>query len=88
MAERLASALVGLYPRAWREQYGQEMQALLEDTAVTPGTVVDLIGGGDLDPGDLPSAIRRVVAAWGTARARVDARARVGAAGKVGHSQD
>ncbi len=31
LAERLASWLVGLYPYAWRERYGNELAALLAD---------------------------------------------------------
>ena len=35
--------LVALYPRKWREKFGQEFAALLEDTRLTPGTVFDVV---------------------------------------------
>jgi hypothetical protein len=37
--------LVRLYPRAWRERYGNELLSLLEQLPVTPAAVVDLLGG-------------------------------------------
>jgi hypothetical protein len=37
--------LVRLYPRAWRERYGAELDALLAETAATPGAVVDVALG-------------------------------------------
>jgi hypothetical protein len=37
--------LIRLYPRAWRERYGNELLALLEQLPVTPSTVVDVLGG-------------------------------------------
>ena len=37
--------LVRLYPRAWRERYGDELLALLEDLPVAPATVLDLLHG-------------------------------------------
>jgi len=39
------SFLLGLYPREWRERYGDEFAALLEDIGVTPGVVVDVLTG-------------------------------------------
>ena len=36
--------LVALHPRAWRERYGDEFAALLEDTGVGPRVVVDVVG--------------------------------------------
>lgn len=39
---RLAKAAVRLYPAAWRERYGDEIDALLEKTAPGPGVVLDL----------------------------------------------
>lgn len=39
------SFLLGLYPREWRERYGDEFAALLEDIGMTPGVVVDVLTG-------------------------------------------
>ena len=35
--------LVALYPRRWREEFGEEFAALLEDTRLTPGMVYDVV---------------------------------------------
>ncbi len=35
--------LVALYPRKWREEFGGEFAALLEDTRLTPRAVVDVV---------------------------------------------
>ena len=35
--------LVALYPRKWRATFGEEFAALLEDTRLTPRTVVDVV---------------------------------------------
>ena len=35
--------LVALYPRTWREEFGEEFAALLEDTRLTPGAVFDVV---------------------------------------------
>lgn len=37
--------LVRLYPRAWRRRYGAEFQALLEQQALSPEGVVDVLRG-------------------------------------------
>jgi hypothetical protein len=37
--------LVRLYPRPWRERYGAELRALLEQTPATAGAVLDLLRG-------------------------------------------
>lgn len=37
--------LVRLYPRAWRDRYGPELEALLEDEPTSAGVVVDVIAG-------------------------------------------
>jgi hypothetical protein len=37
--------LVGAYPRAWRERYGDELLALLKQLPLTPATVLNLLGG-------------------------------------------
>ncbi len=39
------SALLRLYPRAWRERYGDELLALLEDRPASPLDLVDLARG-------------------------------------------
>ncbi len=39
------SRLLGLYPAAWRERYGDELVALLEDHRTTPSDHIDLIRG-------------------------------------------
>lgn len=44
-AERVAGALVRLYPRAWRDRYGGELLDLLAATPVTPPTLLDLARG-------------------------------------------
>ena len=41
----MTSALLRLYPRAWRRRYGAEMRALLEDEQTTLRTYVDLLAG-------------------------------------------
>jgi hypothetical protein len=39
----IRSALVAMHPRAWRQRYGEEFRALLEDTTLTPVAVVDIL---------------------------------------------
>lgn len=56
--------LLGLYPEAWRERYGEEMAALLDDTP--PGVFATL----DLLRGALIAHARPLVGAAPTARAR------------------
>src|SRR5690349_11466402 len=41
----LALGAVRLYPRAWRERYGDEVEALLEATVPGPWTAADLALG-------------------------------------------
>jgi hypothetical protein len=41
----LASALIHLYPRAWRERYGREMADLLASQGMSLRTVADLVAG-------------------------------------------
>jgi hypothetical protein len=36
-------SLLRLYPRKWRERYGEEFVALLEQTGATPGQVMDIV---------------------------------------------
>ncbi len=43
MTRRLARLLVGLYPRAWRERYGAEFEALLEAGRGGLSTAVDVV---------------------------------------------
>src|SRR6187402_2518567 len=41
-SDRLVRALLRLYPRAWRERYGEEFFALIAQSPVTPRVVVDV----------------------------------------------
>jgi hypothetical protein len=34
--------LVALYPREWRETFGDELAALLEETRLTPAVIIDV----------------------------------------------
>ncbi len=34
-----------LYPRRWRQRYGSEFEALIEDLPTTPGNLVDVAAG-------------------------------------------
>lgn len=70
-SDRLARALLRLYPRAWRERYGDEFLALIVDGGLTWREVVDVIGAAgveriraagtfiraELDPTDPPAAL-------------------------------
>ena len=42
---RVASALLRLYPRGWRQRYGAEMAAMLEAEPLTLRTATDLVAG-------------------------------------------
>ncbi len=44
MNRRLARALVGIYPRVWRERYGAEFTAMIEDRPGGVGAVLDVMG--------------------------------------------
>jgi hypothetical protein len=35
--------LVAVHPRDWRQRYGEEFQALLEDTRLTPSAAADVL---------------------------------------------
>ena len=37
--------ILRLYPRRWRERYGDEMAAMLADVRLTPAAVLDLVAG-------------------------------------------
>jgi hypothetical protein len=39
----IRSVLVAMHPRAWRQRYGAEFRALLEDTTLTPAAVLDIL---------------------------------------------
>jgi hypothetical protein len=41
----MASALIRLYPRAWRQRYGPEMRELLAAKRVSLRTIADLLAG-------------------------------------------
>ena len=43
--KRLIPFLVRLYPPEWRERYGEELRALLEDSSPKPSTAFDLLKG-------------------------------------------
>src|SRR5262249_22060158 len=58
--------LLALYPRRWRARYGEEFQALLEDTPLSPRTVLDCLRGA------LAAHVRPDVAE-GASRPAVDA---------------
>ncbi len=45
MRRRAASLLLALYPEAWRERYGEEMRALLEDDPPTARGLASLLAG-------------------------------------------
>jgi len=45
MTPRAVRRLLALYPRAWRERYGEEFAALLEAHPASARIVVDVIGG-------------------------------------------
>jgi hypothetical protein len=51
--------LVRLYPRAWRERYGAEMSAMLEEVPLTLASILDLVAGAidaRLAPHPIPGA--------------------------------
>lgn len=41
----VTTALLRLYPRAWRRRYGDEMRELLADQRLSPRTIADLVAG-------------------------------------------
>jgi len=45
MSARLARLALALYPLAYRRRYGEEMEALVEDTGASPRAVADLARG-------------------------------------------
>lgn len=55
-------ALIRLYPRAWRERYGDEFEAFLEDSGGGPATAADVVRGA-LDA-RLRAGDWRPAAAW------------------------
>jgi hypothetical protein len=44
--DMIRRALVALHPKDWRSRYGVEFAALLEDTRLSPSTVVNVIAHG------------------------------------------
>src|SRR5262245_39871113 len=48
-SDRIARALLRLYPRAWRERYGDEFLALIADVGLTWREVVDVIGAAGVE---------------------------------------
>jgi hypothetical protein len=70
MSPRLAHLLVRLYPPAWRERYGAEFEALLQDGDSSLGTSANVIWsalyehivptqGGNMDPN--PNSFRAIL---------------------------
>ncbi|HVA86560.1 MAG TPA: arylsulfotransferase family protein [Candidatus Saccharimonadales bacterium] len=57
-ARRLADTFLGLYPRAWRDRYGDELSAFLDEHRVSPATLVDLSRGA-IDAHRHPELLRR-----------------------------
>lgn len=54
LADRLSRALVGCYPRRWKQRYAAEMLEVLDQHQAGPRTVLSLVGGAlttHLDPG-------------------------------------
>jgi hypothetical protein len=45
MSARLARLALALYPLAYRRRYGDEMEALIEDSGTSPASVLDLVRG-------------------------------------------
>jgi hypothetical protein len=37
--------LVALFPRSWRQRYGEEFEALLEETGLSPRDLIDVLHG-------------------------------------------
>ncbi|HKF77803.1 MAG TPA: hypothetical protein VKF59_16805, partial [Candidatus Dormibacteraeota bacterium] len=37
--------LVALFPRSWRQRYGEEFEALLEEAGLSPRDLVDVLHG-------------------------------------------
>lgn len=54
-------ALITLYPAAWRERYGDELAALLEEIGIGPRTILDVLSGA-LDAHVRQHAIDRAAA--------------------------
>jgi hypothetical protein len=48
-SDRLARTLLRLYPRAWRERYGEELLALIDDAGLTWRIVADVIAGATVE---------------------------------------
>jgi hypothetical protein len=67
-------ALLRLYPRRWRERYGDEYEAVLEAAPAGPGTVLDVLRGAveaharEMRPGEMARcallALCTLVAGW------------------------
>ena len=56
----LSSALLRMYPRAWRQRYGAEMRQLLAEQKLTVRTIADLLAGAidaRLNP-QVPNAVQ------------------------------
>ena len=64
-SDRFVRALLRLYPRAWRERYGDEFLALIADGGLSWRVVVDVIGA---------AGVERVRAAAALVRSELDPR--------------
>jgi hypothetical protein len=62
----LRERLLRLYPRAWRDRYGEEFLAMAETAPIRPREVVDIVSGA-IDAW-LSSEVRRMTMASGVAR--------------------
>jgi hypothetical protein len=71
--------LVALYPRKWREEFGEEFAVLLEDTRRTPRAVLDVIvTAGKLHAGGHRRLVLAVAAAlWSGCMEYVSVHARL-----------
>ena len=69
----LARRVLGLYPLAFRRRYGQEMEALLEQTPARATTVLDLLRGALVAHLRPPAAVAGFVAPADRVRASVSA---------------
>ncbi len=69
--------ITALYPRVWRERYGDELEAMLEGTRLGPRARIDLLRGAldahlhPLRPSPLPVAAALTASALATAHAVV-----------------
>ena len=75
-SERLARALLRLYPRAWRSRYGEEFLSLLADAGLTWRGVADVARAALSERVLQPGSLSRAGMTWH--RALTEARERRG----------